>query len=315
MPAGVSPLAHPFGDDSASIRHEKTQATLARSKRLAAKVAVEDGSSSPSYENKRARTAPPRDQPPRPANAWICYRSAKVHELKTSKAFAKLPQADVSKLIGQLWREEAADVRRHYELDAARRKKEHKEAYPDYVYRPVRREKGERPSRKKPDEAVAQSAPPSKRLSDFPSVLLPPPPSASIDQFPPNEFQQHDHLSQSPPSAISFHPVLSYANFDLTHAPQPSPSFTCSLPPPPAEYRSDPFQSVFPPLAPFATGITLDQTNPYSDVERTYISPPLSAGSAGFDFGLDYAAHLDSYLDVPFSSIDPSLLAALSGPL
>ncbi|BGP28983.1 hypothetical protein JCM10296v2_000719 [Rhodotorula toruloides] len=273
---------------------------MSRRKRPAAKVAVNDSPSSPPpTQDKRARVAPARDRPPRPDNAWICYRSAKVHELKTSKTFAKLPQADVSKLVGQLWREEAPDVRRHYELEAARRKKEHKEAYPDYVYRPVRREKSERPSRKKTEGSVSHPAPPSNH--DVPHLTLPQPPRPSLP----------------------FYPALPHANFNLAPAPQPPVPFASLLPTPPAEYRSDPFQpslplpTPFPLLTPFTTiaPVDLEPANPYTRFERTYLTPPPTASSVSSDIGADHAAFSENYLDVSFASIDPSLLAALDSPL
>jgi len=68
--------------------------------------------------------------PPRPPNAWICYRSARVHELKNTAEYSKMPQASISKLIGELWRSESAEVRRQYELEAAAKKLEHREKYP-----------------------------------------------------------------------------------------------------------------------------------------------------------------------------------------
>lgn len=64
-------------------------------KKRVAKVAANDGASTSSTEGKRRRRGPPRNNPPRPANAWICYRSAKVSELKSSTSFANLPQAEV----------------------------------------------------------------------------------------------------------------------------------------------------------------------------------------------------------------------------
>ncbi|BGO96764.1 Pcc1 protein [Rhodotorula toruloides ATCC 204091] len=291
---------------------------MSRRKRPAAKVAVDDSPSSPpSTQDKRARAAPARDRPPRPANAWICYRSAKVHELKTSKTFAKLPQADVSELIGQLWREEAPNVRRHYELEAARRKKEHKEAYPDYVYRPVRREKSERPGRKKTEESVSQPAPPSTRMLDFPSVLQPLSPPESTVQSPAADVLHFTLPQPSQPSLLPFYPELPHANFDLAPAPQPPNPFASLLPTPPAEYRSDPFQPAFPLLTPFTTvaPVDLEPAIPYARFERTYLTPPLSASSVSSDFGADHATLSESYLDVSFASIDPSLLAALESPL
>ncbi|GAA5913413.1 hypothetical protein JCM5296_000907 [Sporobolomyces johnsonii] len=117
---------------------------------------------------KRATKAPAttKDRPPRPANAWICYRSAQVVNLKNSAQYSNMPQADLSKLIGQLWRTESPEVRKHYELQALDKKLEHELKYPGYVFHPVHKNK-----RKKKDKATKK---PSPAFISPPAVLQPP---------------------------------------------------------------------------------------------------------------------------------------------
>lgn len=185
----------------------------------------------------------------------------------------------------------------------------------DYVYRPVRREKSERPGRKKTEGPVSQPVPPLNRMNDFPSVLQPPSPPESTVQSPSPDVLQFTQPLPSQPS-LPFYPALRHANFDLAPAPQPPNSFATLLPTPPAEYRSDPFQPPLPVLTPFTTvaPVDLEPPNPYTRFERTYLTPPLSASSISSDFGTDCAARSENYLDVSITSIDPSLLAALDSP-
>ncbi|KAJ3299630.1 hypothetical protein HK104_008095, partial [Borealophlyctis nickersoniae] len=60
-----------------------------------------------------------------------------------------LSNCELSKVIARMWKEEKEDVKTHYQMLAERGRKEHKERYPDYRYRP--RKEGEivrRPGRK-----------------------------------------------------------------------------------------------------------------------------------------------------------------------
>ncbi|KPV78572.1 uncharacterized protein RHOBADRAFT_9744, partial [Rhodotorula graminis WP1] len=65
-----------------------------------------------------------------PANAWILYRSARTHEFKAREGCPAVPQADISKVIGQLWRDETPEVRRFWEGEAQRAKARHRQLYP-----------------------------------------------------------------------------------------------------------------------------------------------------------------------------------------
>lgn len=109
--AGLSASTGVVGDGGEPVKDDETaQPTTSRRKRRIAKVAVDDTPTSPPpTQDKRARAAPARDRPPRPANAWICYRSAMVHELKSTKTFAKLPQADVCESASLALHEQTSD--------------------------------------------------------------------------------------------------------------------------------------------------------------------------------------------------------------
>ncbi|KIJ19098.1 hypothetical protein PAXINDRAFT_70028, partial [Paxillus involutus ATCC 200175] len=76
-------------------------------------------------------------QPPRPPNAWILYRSDKLKDLPPSKE--RRAQADVSKLISNLWKNETEQVKLEYERMADARKAEHQRLYPSYRFQPMKK--------------------------------------------------------------------------------------------------------------------------------------------------------------------------------
>ncbi|WVQ77003.1 hypothetical protein IAR50_006682 [Cryptococcus sp. DSM 104548] len=105
---------------------------------------------------------------PRPPNAWIIYRSEILTRFKKGdkipgykqartdlglaplpdsddespegKSGKGLPQADVSKVISYLWKHETKQNKAHYERQAALRKEEHALKYPDYKFKPMRKD-------------------------------------------------------------------------------------------------------------------------------------------------------------------------------
>lgn len=66
----------------------------------------------------------------RPPNAWILYRSDQLQQIKKDPVISKKPQADISKLIGALWREEKPEVKQWYEEQALIAKEAHLKAHP-----------------------------------------------------------------------------------------------------------------------------------------------------------------------------------------
>lgn len=69
-------------------------------------------------------SAAPLKKISRPPNAWILYRSDKILEVK-AHAEIRTPQAELSKLIAERWRNESPEVKQRYELQAKMRKQEH----------------------------------------------------------------------------------------------------------------------------------------------------------------------------------------------
>ncbi|TDL26051.1 hypothetical protein BD410DRAFT_563645 [Rickenella mellea] len=84
-------------------------------------------------------------QPPRPPNAWILYRSDKLREIPSLNPGApRLPQADISKQISAMWKNECEEVRAKYEYLANIKKTEHQAQYPNYRFQPMKRADKER---------------------------------------------------------------------------------------------------------------------------------------------------------------------------
>jgi HMG (high mobility group) box len=79
-------------------------------------------------------------QPPRPANAWILYRSDKMKDIAPSlPGQPKPPQADISKLIAAMWKGEKPEVRQRYEALSDIKKAEHLALYPGYRFQPMKK--------------------------------------------------------------------------------------------------------------------------------------------------------------------------------
>lgn len=79
-------------------------------------------------------------QPPRPANAWILYRSDKMRDLKPPPSGQpRPPQADISKLIAAMWKNEQPEIKQHYETLSDLKKAEHLALYPGYRFQPMKK--------------------------------------------------------------------------------------------------------------------------------------------------------------------------------
>lgn len=109
-------------------------------------------------------------QPPRPANAWILYRSDKIKELPPVPPGApRRPQSDVSKMISRMWKEETDAVKAIYEKRAELKKAEHQARYPNYRFQPAKKSDkatGKAPAQKKkaraspyPTQTILEPAP------------------------------------------------------------------------------------------------------------------------------------------------------------
>ena len=87
-------------------------------------------SATPSPARPGTLRAAKESRTPRPPNAWILYRSDQLKVIRDDPVISKKPQADISKLIAALWREEKSEVKLWYEQQADIRKLEHLRQFP-----------------------------------------------------------------------------------------------------------------------------------------------------------------------------------------
>ncbi len=94
-----------------------------------------------------SRAEQPEPHTPRPPNAWILYRSQKFREIQqnrdsqTRSGSSDKPksQAEISRIISQMWQNETTAVKQRFEALADEKKLAHQRMYPTYRYRPRRR--------------------------------------------------------------------------------------------------------------------------------------------------------------------------------
>jgi len=88
-------------------------------------------------------------RPRRPANAWILYRSDKMKFLTPPEPSApRRTQADISKLIAGMWKNETEEVKKYYETLSDLAKAEHHAHYPTYRFQPAKRTEKSRGQKK-----------------------------------------------------------------------------------------------------------------------------------------------------------------------
>lgn len=109
---------------------------------------------------------------PRPPNAFILYRSNKMKELKSKKNTSPLSdvgldkldhQRQLSKEIGQLWRNESPEVKAAFYEKAQQAASEHRDRYPEYRFKPSVKKASSRES----EDAVAFHTPERRTETGF----------------------------------------------------------------------------------------------------------------------------------------------------
>ena len=185
------------------------------------------------------RNACPNLKPPRPRNSWILYRRDQLRLLPRGQ----LTQADVSQLISKMWREAPEHVHAEYERRAEEEKAEHKRLFPDYRYRPMKKEVKERmkEAKKKSKELERQEKNPRRRTQKIANVSSSSP--APVSQIT-TSFVDPPHLRYGPAGPT---PPLSVAS---------SPSDASSSPVPPSGMNiPNPASSSALPVAPDLTSM------------------------------------------------------------
>ena len=153
-----------------------------------------------------------RQNAPRPPNAWILYRSDRLKELPPLAQGERRAQADVSRMISRMWKNETDETRQHYERLADEKKAEHSIKYPGYRFQPMKKEErvALREQKKMVKDAERKSRQQQRgRASQQPPTLPPtshstPEPQAL--QVPPL-YIQHSHLYPPIPSGSIYYPI------------------------------------------------------------------------------------------------------------
>ena len=86
-------------------------------------------------------TPAPVDEPadgkiPRPPNSWILYRADMSQALAAQNPSSSRSQADISKIISDMWKAIHPDLKAEYERRAELKKIQHAAKYPNYRYNP-----------------------------------------------------------------------------------------------------------------------------------------------------------------------------------
>jgi hypothetical protein len=156
-------------------------------------------------------------QPPRPPNAWILYRSDKLQQLPPPALGQPKPtQAEVSKIISVQWKTESDEVRAMYDERAQIAKLEHSRLYPNYRFTPMKRADKDR-MREEKRQAKEQERAGRRTRGRASPYTLPPTASSSTPPVP--------HISQSIlPNSKTASPPVSSASSPIPG----TPSSQCS---------------------------------------------------------------------------------------
>ena len=175
-------------------------------------------------------------RPPRPPNAWIIYRSAKVREMSSENpGQPRKVQADVSREISERWRTESPEVKAHYERLADEKKAEHQLLFPNYRFQPMKKEEKEKLKEEKRLEKERERAQSKKgrgRQQPYPERPLPVPMHALPAQVP--AMGAYNPNGPSPPLSIasSSQDLPSSSGQQVNHGQQIPPSTNASIPDP-----------------------------------------------------------------------------------
>ena len=146
----------------------------------------------------------------RPPNSWILYRrDAKNNLPPVAPGQPRRAQADVSKIISEMWKSESDLVRAHYERLAEQAKMEHKMMYPDYKFTPETKQDKER---RKAAEAAAKEfkrAQKNNRNRGAPYVVPVPHRASSVayDAHPYDPAAYYGDAGPSPPLSAAPSPI------------------------------------------------------------------------------------------------------------
>lgn len=191
---------------------------------VSAKMHVSRPEPIPSRASDSRLTSKSSDQPPRPPNAFLLFRSDFVKNIRQKAVTAeKLQQNHLSTDAAVAWRKLSQADKAPFFADAERQKHEHTRRYPDYQYSP------------KPSGAKAKSSSSSKTsapVTQHPArhaTMAMGKPSSTPEPFmspSPGQARPHAHFAMNNdfyPFELSYDPTAGVTPQQL-HAPTPYPS-------------------------------------------------------------------------------------------
>ncbi|KAJ7647508.1 hypothetical protein FB45DRAFT_1051980 [Roridomyces roridus] len=222
-----------------------------------------------------SRTSPSNGvKPPRPPNAWILYRSDKSKTVREGR----MAQGELSKIIAEMWRNEAPEIRAYYERLADQAKIQHLNDNPGYKYKPKTKEQKEQDKEAKSKEKEAKKDVQRRAEASRPAPQ-----------------QRHGSQGPTPPQSAgsSRHPSLEVAEPSSSAVYAPSiphtPSSAFDSPAlPPSSYPTSFNDSQTP--EPEAIAPTTLDVNPWSDAQVQQDFLTLELPSAQLD---DWTTHFD----------------------
>ncbi|KAJ8079343.1 hypothetical protein PM082_021845 [Marasmius tenuissimus] len=138
---------------------------------------------------------------PRPPNMFILFRKIWCKDPEMKRKYPDNKQ--MSKVLGEKWRALSPEERKWYKDEAARLKKEHKEKYPNWVFKPTKPVNGKKRKNSEDDDEVEEIESPA---------------ASSIEQPKPKRVMKEQSTS-------SVGPLQDYESvMDIPAMPQPSTS-------------------------------------------------------------------------------------------
>jgi hypothetical protein len=203
------------------------------------------GNPSAASTSRTSRPNPKRQNPnyiPRPENAFMLFRKATVASLRdqalqeqqaaaaSGKKVKHQRQADMSKVISQMWKSLSEDERATWDEKAATIRRDHEARYPDYRYHPTSKPRGAQsptpvrsppPPRANVRKPREERASPQAPLSPLPTNELTPQPTLERENTPPHNFQTlHPTTVCKAPALRKDSTLISESSFIKLYVPQ-----------------------------------------------------------------------------------------------
>ncbi|KAF8917570.1 hypothetical protein CPB85DRAFT_171190 [Mucidula mucida] len=222
----------------------------------------------------------------RPPNSFILFRSDFI--AKAAKNIGEHDYRHISRMAGHVWKSLPPEKKKPFQDMAAERKRIHLEQYPDYIYRPLRREKCKRESNRKTEADLNRSYVIAERysagltgaaLEEFIKNELPPIPAV------PKKKRRTTKKKKAEAAAVATSEVQAPA--------APSPVATPSTSTSPSSYTSS--LSSTEPEPVFMNPLLPEAEQEY--IEQDYIAPQYAPFNADGTYGSSLVPDASYYAD------------------